>query len=107
MHLSIKGHPCGRSIDPDQRRSKTRLRFALPAALLKSRPFKVSPIQEVTNRRFTHTSFIPSGSHPTTAPRSMLRLPSSAAPAARKPNTASSTTGWRERTDAKKFLKWS
>jgi len=36
-----------------------------------------------------------------------LLAKSSAAPAARKPNTASSTTGRRERTAAKKLLKWS
>jgi len=54
-----------------------------------------------------HTSFIESGFHFTTSPRSMLRLLNSAAPAARKPNTASSTTGFRVRTDEKKLLKWS
>ena len=54
-----------------------------------------------------HTIFIASGSHFTTALRSRLRLLSKAAPAARKPNTASSTTGCRDRTAAKKFLKWS
>src|ERR1700685_633612 len=54
-----------------------------------------------------HASFIASGSHFTTAPRSRLILLSSAAPAARNPNTASSTTGRRERTAAKKFVKWS
>src|ERR1700723_4115719 len=54
-----------------------------------------------------YTSFIASGSQPITVPFSILKLLSSAAPAARKPNTASSTTGFLVRTASKKFRKWS
>ncbi len=62
-------------------------------------------LKESVPRHESHTSFIASGSHFTTAPRSRLRLLSNAAPAARKPKTASSTTDFRERTASKKFLK--
>src|SRR5262249_43569512 len=53
------------------------------------------------------SSFMASGSQRITCFFWMLRLLSRAAPAARYPKTASSTTGLRLRTEAKKFLKWS
>lgn len=53
----------------------------------------------------SYLSFMVFGFHVTTLPRSMLRLLSRAAPAARKPNVASSITGLRVRTESKKFRK--
>ena len=57
--------------------------------------------------RRSYPSFIVSGFQCTTCPRSTLRFDSSAAPAARYPNTASSTGSFRVRTDSKKLRKWS
>ena len=78
-------------------------------AEIELRPHSPRKRKKLTTQTYAPRSatFMVSGFQWTTLPCSMLRLVSKAAPAARKPKTASSTTGVLLLTELKKLWKWS